>query len=406
MGVRSWSTGRRAAAVLGPLLAVLALCFQMLFKLPSPFPLIFGLLAAWCLWSGFVFRSRSRWGINAASVLLTLAVAEAVLMSTRSRSAQYVCQTPAGVSYSLPNELLGVVPRPNSQIRHQAQVAGRSIIDTLYTIDENSLRVVVPPGDPEFETVVFCGCSVTYGEGVADDESLPSQVAQLRPDLRVLNFGYHGYGPHHMLANLESGRIGEICRQPPRVVIFQMIPDHVRRVVGWIPYQPHAPRYGWREGKIQRLGHQDDHRSSKRMLTALLKSRILHQLIVPHLLTQSDVDLTASIVAKSAAEVARQFPGCQFHVVYWSWAEPQTVALRQALERQGLTVHAVGDFAPELIDQGEQYRIPMDRHPNALAYTRLAKYIDEAILRVAVSPHADASPGPPPAAQQETTPSP
>lgn len=69
MSVRTWSTRWRAAVVLAPLLAALGLSVWLLMKRESPFPVICGLLAAWCLWSGFVFRSGWQWTINTAGTL-------------------------------------------------------------------------------------------------------------------------------------------------------------------------------------------------------------------------------------------------------------------------------------------------------------------------------------------------
>ena len=385
MAVRQWSTGRRAVAVLGPLLLCVGISVLLLLKVRAPVGWMGLLLGGWCVWAGFVYRSSARWGINGAVILCTLGIAEFLLSKKGIGHGEYVCLNPPNRSYVAKNDLLGMVPRSNCQVRHHLEVEGKKLFDTVYTIDEHRLRVVVPAGDPSAETVVFCGCSYTFGEGVADEESLPSRVAQLRSDLRVLNFGFHGYGPHQMLANLESGRVAQLCPQPPRVVIFQMIPDHVNRVVGWVPYNEHAPRYGWREGRIERLGHLDDLFLSRKSRAVLGKSNVFRQLLQPHLVPHSAVELTAAVVAQSAAEVHRQFPECQFHVVYWFRRGDKTaLAVRQALQRHGLNLHVVTELDAALAES--RFTFPLDGHPTAEAYARLAQRIEETILLPAVGP--------------------
>lgn len=385
MSVRQWSSGRRALAVPGALLLCAAVSLLLLLKAPTPFGWIGMLLGGWSLWAGFVYRSWARWGINSAAILCTLGIAEWLLAAQTTRRGEFVCLNQPKRDYILSDDLLGMVPRPNCQVRHHLQDQGKDLFDTIYTIDEHHLRVVVPAGDPSAETVVFCGCSFTFGEGVADDESLPSRVAQLRPDLRVLNLGFHGYGPHQMLANLESGRIARLCPQPPRVVIFQMIPDHVKRVAGWVPYNQHAPRYGLRDGRIERLGHMDDLVLSRKFRAVLGKSNVYRQLLEPHLVPRSALELTAAVVAQSAVEVTRRFPECQFHVVYWNIPTDNTsTALRQALQRQGLSLHVVEELDPELTES--RFFFAKDGHPIAEAYTRLARRIEETILVPAAGP--------------------
>ena len=364
----------------------------MLSTLRVPFPYIDGLCGACCLWAGFVYRPWQRWGFNLAVVLFTLAIAEAIVRPKQPGEASYVSLDDPSKKFSMRDDLLGSVPRPNSRARHTLETAGEFNIDATYTIDENSLRVVLPPGDPANDTVVFCGCSFTFGEGVEDDETLPSQVARRRPDLRVLNFGFSGYGPHQMLANLESGRLGTICQKSPRVVIYQMIPQHVKRVVGWVPYRVHAPRYGWREGRVSRLGHHDDRPWMPLLQRGLAKSGVYSQLLDDWIISRSDIELTAAVVKQSAAEVERQFPGCEFHVLFWSFPpNPISASLSAELKGRGLKLHMVQEFAPEIEERKSRYGIPGDGHPTAEAYACLADYICEKILQNATSPSPESA---------------
>lgn len=381
MSVLRWSPRRRNLAVLLPLLLVGMVSALLIAIRSFPFPWIGLMAGAWCLWGGFVFRPWARWGINLAVGLFTLAVLEASTPKNRPGVIRHTSLDVANAPFFTNEDLLGYVPRPNSRTRHRLTTNGRSSFDVVYTVDDQSLRVVVPPGSPASDTIVFCGCSFTFGEGVEDDESLPWQVAARRPDLRVLNFGFSGYGPHQMLANLESERIGQICGKAPRAVIYQMIPDHVRRVTGWIPYGEHSPRYEWIEGEVRRAGRLDDLSLARSLRMVLWKSRLFARYAAPRIRIPGELELTTAIIERSAAEVARQFPGCEFHVLYWhEHPEILSIPLLNVLKKTGLKIHVVEDFAPELEIRTSRYRIPDDYHPSAAAYTRLADYVCREIL--------------------------
>ena len=76
-----------------------------------------------------------------------------------------------------------------------------------YTIGPNGLRVSPPYEEvADVPCALFFGGSFTFGTGVEDDEALPYVAGILSEGkYRVYNFGYRGYGPHQMLAALESG---------------------------------------------------------------------------------------------------------------------------------------------------------------------------------------------------------
>ena len=229
MSVQNWTARHRALSVLLPLLMIGVLSLVILKRVAGAYWPLDWLLAGWCVWTGFVYRRWQRWGINLAAILFVLGGAEALLPPTQTGITKYTSLDHRGLQYTVIDDRLGSSPRPGSRTRYQLVDRGKTLIDTIYTIDEHGLRVIPDTAPPEnAPTAAFFGCSLTYGDGVLDNETLPAQVAQRRPDLQFVNFGFSGYGPHQMLANLESGRVEELCPNPPRRMIFQMIPDHVQ----------------------------------------------------------------------------------------------------------------------------------------------------------------------------------
>jgi hypothetical protein len=85
---------------------------------------------------------------------------------------------------------------------------------------------------------------MTFGEGVQDDETLPWHVGSLTGGrYATRNLSYHGWGPHQMLAALQSGRAERAARCEVTQVIYMAYYSHALRVAGRIPWDRHGPRY-------------------------------------------------------------------------------------------------------------------------------------------------------------------
>jgi hypothetical protein len=130
-----------------------------------------------------------------------------------------------------------------------------------YNIDRDGLRISAPKGQINGErSILFFGCSFTFGEAVEDEETLPYQLGRLLTyPYSVYNFGFEGYGPNHMLAALEAGLATNIVASPPEFVFYQAIPDHVKRIVGGHPWIKYGPIYHLSaSGSVTLVGHFDD----------------------------------------------------------------------------------------------------------------------------------------------------
>lgn len=90
-------------------------------------------------------------------------------------------------------------------------------------------RRTVPgaPTTPSASThdVMMFGDSFTFGEEVSDDEAYPSILSKNAPELRVMNFGVHGYGHDQMLLYLKE-IIGD---HTPRIVTLGFYRGDVER---------------------------------------------------------------------------------------------------------------------------------------------------------------------------------
>ena len=205
-----------------------------------------------------------------------------------------------------------------------------------------------------------------------------------------MNLAYSGYGPHQMLANLKSGRVRQICPQAPKVVIFQVIPDQVRRVKGWVSYNRHGPRFVLDDGTVRRSGNLDDRWWTPQAWPFLWNSRIFRRLLAPRFVGQGDLDLAVALFRQSADEVAQQFPGCEFHVLFWNHPDQHlAVPLRRQLNTLGIRLHDVETIIPDLEKSPRKYRIDHDGQPNSETHRLLAESVCREILGELQIPPSD-----------------
>lgn len=350
---------------------------------PVPFagPLVMG--AVFCLLGLIWVR-----GQVAQSVLVTLATIGLTLAGAEAYWWYRFHSGPPNLDYPenylRPDPVVGYAPARNASIQVRREFHDTLMYDVRYSIDSLGLRVSPPPADPPpTECVLVFGDSYAFGEGVADTESMPYRVA-VRSGGRyhVLNFGVHGYGPHQMLALLESGRVSRDLDCRPRYAIYVSILDHVARAAGRRP-GGRGPRYALDPNHVlQRMPRNiGDEDTGELTLGAYLQSQFEKSSLVNLARTrvkQEDWDLFYAIVTRAARIVRDSFPGSCFHVI--AWEEGTGTPLAEGLRRQGLRVHEVGEIIPGYRADPRSYRIPIDGHPNARAQDLVAAYVVDSIL--------------------------
>ena len=142
--------------------------------------------------------------------------------------------------------ILGYAPAPNQTVEVSVKWKDQLVYDVTYVIDEHSLRKTKEPEPATKDAIVIFGGSFTFGEGLDQHETLPTLVVDsCGQKFAAYNFGYHGYGPHQMLAGLREGYVEDRIKHAhtPRVVIYQAIPSHVHRAAGYASWGAGSPRF-------------------------------------------------------------------------------------------------------------------------------------------------------------------
>ena len=119
------------------------------------------------------------------------------------------------------DDILGYGLKKNTTRRVTSYYNDEVVFDVTYTIDKNGLRISPLPHNSNAPAILFFGGSFTYGEGVNDDETAPYLTGILTDrNYAIYNFGIHGHGPQHMLAEIEHGIVKSALTHKPHPLHF------------------------------------------------------------------------------------------------------------------------------------------------------------------------------------------
>jgi len=378
------------------LLLAVAVSAVTLAAFPLPWPPVL------LLWLVIVFRAARRTGSRflryGAGVLLALFLFEggitaAALLTSDWASPALRQEGDYTEGYFVPDDLLGYRPPAGRRVTSRKLYGDEALYDVVYTIDEHGLRSAGPAPAEAAGCLFFFGGSLTFGEGLDDADSIPYQVgSRLGGRYRVYNFGFHGYGPHQMLAELERGtRAAELARACPGPVTFFALytNGHASRSSGRSVWDTHGPRYVLTgHGGVAYTGSFDRAiprpvRVARMLLARSLAVRIL---FFERALGEEEVALLRAIVVQ-AAQAAREIaPGSAFHLIYLDAVDdPEAMRFdraetERAFGEAGIPVDFLSDIVPDYREAIDRYTISRhDRHFNAAATARVAARVAEIV---------------------------
>jgi hypothetical protein len=326
---------------------------------------------------------------NVGILLLALAAAETWAGLTAPVPLARGVVSPPDGAYSARHDDLGYAPVPGRANRFVMAAGTETLFDVTYTIEADGLRARPPEPTPPAEgTVLLFGCSFAYGHGLPDEATIGWRLEErLGGRLRVLPFAFSGWGPHQMLANLESGRVAALAKAPVRAALYLALSDHPVRVAGEMLHDRHGPRYVANpDGTVTRAGAFGDDRGRlfrmrmKRHLSRTYLGRLLAERLAP---PRPDVPLFAAVVDQARRRVAEAWPDASFTVLLWDDPPGATDAMEAALKERGLRVLRVGDLLPDLRTAPGSLKIhdPAEGHPNAAAADGIAAALAEDLAR-------------------------
>ncbi len=304
----------------------------------------------------------------------------------------------------VPDDLLGWAPIKSHQA-HGIKANPRGLFhhprgllyDTTYTIDANGLRIAPPYREDQLAgTVLFFGCSFTFGDGLRDDETLPYQIGeQSAGRFRTFNFGFQGYSPAQMLTQLEQGIVDRVVDATPQYAFYLAIPTHVWRVAGRVSWNNRTSRYVLDlDGGVRQAGYWESRNPlAQRLglnahLEGQLRKSALWQVLSNYdaPVNDDDIKLYFAMVRRAQDLLVAQYPGIKFHVILYPAmlgepSRPVYEKLRDGFRQRGIPLTTVEDILPGYKSDRSSYVLsPQDAHPSAMGNRLLAQYVLRNVL--------------------------
>jgi hypothetical protein len=342
--------------------------------------------------------------VNAALVLVLFGAIEAAFAVLLTRRNSSFPEYPP--SYFQPDDDLGGAPERGAAA-HVRKLHGSTVVyDVMYTIGSNGLRRSPPDrGSGAAACALFFGDSFMFGEGLADDQTIPWRVGVLTGgDVRVYNFGFHGFGAQQMLAAFDRHRVDKVVDCKPTNIIYLAIPDHVARAAGYYNFMPHGPRYelvAARAGgvggpdSVEYRGHFDDAERQRTALGAVVARAMAKSWLYRWLISlspqpdQTDLRRYVAIVSEAARRAGERYPGARFDVIYWDihGGAPMDERVLPALRGAGLNVLDVEQILPGFRENASSYALSAyDAHPGARADDLLARHLVRQLFHMTPRP--------------------
>ena len=349
---------------------------------------------AWAIGAGVFFRGKVRdLSVLAVTLCVSLMAVEsiALLYESTPRTRNYGRYVQDYIGF---NPTLGAAPASAGVFdsRKLDQRTSEVIYDVSYTIDDNLIRMT--ESAESGPVVGFFGDSFMFGEGVGDSETLPQIFADLAGGkLRVLNFGFHGYGPQQFLRALETGLFDQLMRPDLRLLVFQTAPWHAERTSCRADFVASSPRYELRDGDVVFAGACTV--AAWNVLFKQFEKSAAYRLLVQPILSggpdRADMELYIAVVSRAVREAQSRY-GVPTVILYLGYND-------QYLQRSGLSneeiVARFRSAGAHLIDATltaedgrplTRYDVPSpliiakDGHPTALAQRLRAELLFEYLL--------------------------
>ena len=291
---------------------------------------------------------------------------------------------PAGVSMFVRDPALGYTARPDEAFHVQERVGKSVTFDVHYDIGLDGRRLTPTSTGNAGGSVVFVGCSHTFGAGVNDDESLPAVFAKALGNVSVINAGQLGYGMHQVLRQIQLGTVTPAPGPGRRAVIYTAIPHHLVRLAGLADWDVWGPRYVLQDGKPLYVG--PFHSVLGGLLLTLGRRSAMFNLVYNAWLQRAAMaamhqpELWAAMV-QEAARITRERDHADFIVVLEDdqvtpdpWDEASAMrGMEAALDRRGIPYIRVTDMIPDAAAHYKEDHFPFDFHPTPLMYSRMGR---------------------------------
>ena len=239
---------------------------------------------------------------------------------------------------------IGAVPNADSVYHEVFVLDNDTVFDVKTTIDSNCKRFTPGHSKERRKHALFFGCSIAFGHGVQDNETMPYYFQEISNEYNAYNFGLEGHSTNHMLARLRYKPLRLQVEEKEGVGIYVFFWVHIYRSIGsmnrYCSWLHNAPYYYLDGDQLKRSKMFCDGRPFiSAIYEAIYQTNIVKyfKLDFPVKIKRSHLNLVAEMVKESKAEYQRQFPGNSFYCVlypFWDKHEGMIKEFKVLLEEK------------------------------------------------------------------------
>lgn len=261
---------------------------------------------------------------------------------------------------------------------------GNIIYDVVYSINTDGFRKDVPESTTQ---IYIYGGSFVFGEGLNDNETLTHYLFA-EHNLLAKNVGFHGWGMHNALFNIQSGQ-GNLTGG---VNVLLTSPWHALRSACKQKWTAYHPKYTLVNGRISQTGicTRLSNRYLRLPLKVLARSNIyglFRKYFVDLKITNSDIELWLAII-KEIQKISGE-RGSKLLIAYIDATEDQLSYSDWTNEKIINSLKSLSDiFVDITLAEKREFLEPkffiheLDQHPSALANKRRAQLLAPIVRRL------------------------
>jgi len=278
-------------------------------------------------------------------------------------------------NYIKPHPYLGYGPKKFDVYNVKSIINTDTIYNVSYTISDG-LRYTPNSNEESLDCVLFFGCSFTFGEGLSDSSTIPFFFNQYaNQHYKVFNYGFRGYGPHQMLANIENRVPKDIqVFKNKKIAIFTFFYDHIPRAAGYRIIDPKEPRYEIVDGSLRKVGTLS--KLPRWMSSMLWQSHTYRKLFIRKNTSHYDLMRTIEIIKKAKDILLKNNVILYIVVLDELEKNDDDIYFLNEMKRNNIKTFLVSNAIPDYFEKRDNYILHLlDRHTNGLANEKIAKYL-------------------------------
>ena len=145
------------------------------------------------------------------------------------------------IKYNNKSNKLGYTYKENISISSKKIRFGNNIYETIYDVNykidkygNRELPFIISGTE---DSILFLGCSQTFGEGLNDNQTLPYHFSKVS-GLNSINTGMHGYGTHQALMLISDEDLIKERLGGKKIshIIYNASLSHISRAAGYAPW--------------------------------------------------------------------------------------------------------------------------------------------------------------------------